>query len=92
LAARALLSETADETQTSMLAIEAQYTGVETTDLAATIVGRANYFKRLIGLAGGVRSKARAALYAATDVAGIEAALDAARQDVDEALASLNSG
>lgn len=108
LAARALLAQSAanaeaeasNETppeiataaQTDMLTIEATYLGTDAASLAVVIVGKADLFKKLTGLAAGVRGKARAAIKASTTTEQLEAAITQAQTDVQAALAAFTGG
>lgn len=78
--------------QIEMLTIEANYRGVTPTELAETIIAKADLFKKLTGLAAGVRAKARAAIKAATTPEQLEAAVAQAETDVQAALALFASG
>lgn len=92
LAARALVEGIAEPAETEMLTIEAGYLEIEPAQLAATIIGKADLFKKLTGLAAGVRGKARAAIQAATTPAELQAATDTATADVQAALAAFTGG
>lgn len=74
--------------QSEMLTIEATYLGTDAATLAATVIGKADLFKKLTGLAAGVRGKARAAIKAAATPEQLQAAVDTAQADVQTALAS----
>lgn len=65
-AARAIVGGSATEGQQSMLAYEAQGIGIEPLALAEIIIGKAEDFQALIGLAAGVKAKAKAAITQAT--------------------------
>lgn len=92
LAARAFVDNVAEPTEIDMLETEASYLGVQAADVAATIIGKADLFKKLMGLAAGVRGKARVAIRAATTPAELQAATDAAQADVQAALVTFNGG
>ena len=92
LAAHALTSGDATPAQTEMLVIEAGYLGIEPAILAATITTKADQFKKLTGLAAGVRGKARAAIAAAKTTKALQNAVDTAKADIEGALALLQGG
>lgn len=93
LAARALMEyEDATPSQVEMLTIEAGYLSISAETLAGTIIGKADLFKKLTGLAAGVRGKARAAIAAASTPDELQVAVDMARSDVQHALATFNGG
>ena len=52
----------ADDTQEEMLNIEASFTGEDIMTLSAGIIAKSEQFRRLIGLASGLRRKALAGL------------------------------
>ena len=89
LAARALLDGSATDAQVEMLAIEAQYIGSSPQELATVIVAKSDLFKKLTGLAAGVRGKSRAAIKAAIDFDAVAGAVEAARVDATAAIALL---
>ena len=66
-AARAVLADTANAGQQAMLALEAEGRGEDIATLAAAIVGKADAFALLIGMASKMRAQARAAVAQATD-------------------------
>lgn len=66
-AARAYLLNTATEGQSMMIELEAQGDGTEPTVLAQIIVARSEGFQKLIGMAAGLKNKAKAAIAQATD-------------------------
>lgn len=78
-AARALIAGNATEGQTAMIVLEAQGDGTDPADLAAIIVAKAEGYQQLIGMAAGLKNKAKAAVAQATDPAvpldQVEAAL-----------------
>jgi len=92
LAARAFEDETATPAQIEMLTIEATYIGTTPDVLATTVITKADQFKKLTGLAAGVRGKARAAIKAATTPQTLEDAAAQAQADVEGALAALQNG
>lgn len=89
LAAEALLIGEADDWQVNMLAAEAGYMEVDPAYLAARVLEKARRFKMLIGVAGGIKSKARAAIKAAADDADLMAAVGEAQQNIAAALAQI---
>ncbi len=66
-AARALVAGDATAGQTAMLRAEANGAGITEAALAAKIIAKADGFLSLIGVAAGLRAKARAAVVAVTD-------------------------
>ncbi|MFI0396040.1 hypothetical protein [Paracoccus jiaweipingae] len=68
-ASRAFEAGTATPGQAAMLAAEADGGGITEAELAAKIIAKADAFLALIGVAAGLRAKARAAIMAATDEA-----------------------
>lgn len=68
-AARAFEAGTASPGQAAMLAAEAQGRSITEVELVAVIIGKADAFLHLIGLAASIRAKARSAIMAATDEA-----------------------
>ncbi len=64
-AARAFEANTATPGQTAMLTAEAEGAGVTVAARAAEIIQKADQFQALVGQAGGLRAKARAAVRAA---------------------------
>ncbi len=82
-AARAHVSGSADAGQTAMLEVEAALTGETVDVLAATIIARADAYKALAGQLTGIRRAAEAAIDAAADADAIEAAVAAARQQIE---------
>lgn len=68
-AARAFDAGTATPGQAAMLAAEAQGRSITEVELVAVIIGKADAFLHLIGLAASIRAKGRAAIMAATDEA-----------------------
>ncbi len=89
-ASRAILDDSATPAQAQMIALEAQFRGVEPAALAQNVVAKSDGFKILIGMAAGIKAKAHAAIDAATSEAELIAAGDAARADIAGALAQLN--
>ena len=67
--ARAYLLNTATEGQSMMIELEAQGDGTEPTVLAQIIVAKFERFQKLIGMAAGLKNKAKAAIVQATDEA-----------------------
>jgi len=92
LAARALTDGSATEAQINMLEVEASYLDVSATALTAKIIAKADLFKKLTGLAGGVRGKARAAIKNAKDLKGLSSALEIARDDMQAAITVFAGG
>lgn len=67
LAARALIAGDASDGQMAMLSHEAAGAGVEPVTLAQVIIAKAEGFQALIGMAAGLKAKAKTAIYQATD-------------------------
>lgn len=78
-AARAWIAGTASPEETDTLTGEAAVTGEELADLAARIVGKADIYRAAIARLAGLRRVTETAIAAATDPAGVAAALSAAR-------------
>jgi len=89
LAARALLDGSATAAQAEMLGIEAQFIGTDAPALAAIIIGKADAFKRLIGLAAGIRGKSHAGVDAAKTPAELELVGETARAEIAAGMAQL---
>ncbi len=87
-AARAVLAGSTDPSHTSILDAEAAATGETREQLAALVAANATAFKAATGALTGARRVARDAILAATDVAGIDAALT----QLDLTLAHVVSG
>lgn len=66
-AARAYITGNATDGQTAMIELEAQGDGTDPAVLAQLIVAKAERFQNLIGIAAGLKSKAKAAIKQATD-------------------------
>ncbi|MBI1495407.1 hypothetical protein [Halocynthiibacter styelae] len=98
-AARALVAGNATAGQAAMLVSEAQGRGVTEPELAATIIGKAERFLSLVGIAGGIRAKGRSAILVATDegvpldeVEGrVKAVFAMLAHDVQAGIAQLNA-
>lgn len=68
-AARAMIAGKATDGQTAMITLEAQGDGTDPAQLAATIVAKAEGYQTLIGMAAGLKTKAKAAIAQAVDPA-----------------------
>lgn len=87
LAALAVKEGKATEGQVLMIATEAGYLGTTPAKLADTILAKGAAFEKLIGLAAGVRGKARAAISAAKTPAALQKAIGEGQASAAEALA-----
>lgn len=66
-AARALIAGSATDGQTTMLQFEAEGGGTDLLVLAQIVVAKAEAFQALIGIAAGIKAKAKSAIMQATD-------------------------
>ncbi|PHR57943.1 MAG: hypothetical protein COA43_11240 [Robiginitomaculum sp.] len=91
LAARAVIAGTASSSQSLMIGTEAHFLGKTPAKIADTIIVKAKAFHKLIGLAGGIRSKSRIAIKSATTQAELDSAITTAQEDVAAGLDSFNA-
>ena len=77
-AARAVMAGTASEGQQAMIALEADGAGVAPDTLAQVIVQKAENYQQMIGIAAGLRVKARNAIRALQDTVSDKAQLKTA--------------
>ncbi len=96
-AARAMIAGTATQGQTTMITFEADGDGTDPMVLAQTILAKAEAYQTLIGMAAGLKVKAKAAIMGATNEAvlldqvetQIEVVFTQLAQDMQAALAQL---
>ena len=88
-AAEAHLSGSASQMQSELLATEADILGITVDQLAQAIVAKAAWFAKVSATVAGMRQKAFAAIDAATDLDGVDTALDQIKNDAEKALTDL---
>jgi hypothetical protein len=90
-AARALVAGSATDGQQAMIAYEAQGDGTKPLALAQTIIAKAEAFQSLIGLAAGMKAKAKTAItQASSDQVPIEQVASALEQVFGQISAETN--
>lgn len=90
-AATAYLASTATPEQSAMIEAEAAGDGTTPADLATIIATKSAAYQNLVGLAGGLRRGARAAVTAATTPAEVEAALASFATQAEAAIAAFTA-
>lgn len=90
-AAQAVLDNSATHYQIKMLEPEAESYGTDIRALAAKIINKSNQYHELVGLASAIKNTAEQAIERANSVEAVDAALLAAVQQVEQAVAQLAS-
>lgn len=84
LAAQAISDGNANPYQLDMIATEATMSGVEVSDLVATILTKNGAFMKMIGLAAGHRTATREAISSASDISTLGLILEEAETRAEE--------
>lgn len=87
-AARAFIAGNATDGQTALIELEAQGEGTEPAALAQVIVGKAESFQKLIGMAAGLKNKAKAAVKQA---AAADAPVDQIVREMDRVFSQIQT-
>jgi hypothetical protein len=85
MAARAVLADTADATQTAMIGLEAEVRGVPVKALAQKVLENAAAFELLVGKAAAFRAKSRKVINESADVDALDAGLKQLMAEMSDA-------